>query len=139
MGKACRLRSIHRGSLNISGVSADEDGSPGATGEAELVDWGGRIRKGATRTNGHYGRTRCRSIVNPASAVSSCHVVQNRKATLTCIYGRNGNSQRKGDQEKRPFDAPNGGDPGKDVGQDAEGCRGDGHGQAPVGQESVEA
>lgn len=77
MGKACRLRSIHRGSLNISGVSADEDGSPGAAGEAELVDLGGRIRKGATRTNGHYGRTRCRSVIILASAISSCFVVLN--------------------------------------------------------------
>lgn len=53
VGKACRLRSIHRGSLNISGVSEEEDGSPRE--DPDEIDLGGRIRKGAIRTNGHWG------------------------------------------------------------------------------------
>lgn len=53
VGKACKLKSIHRGSLNISGVSEEEDGSPRE--EPEDMYLGGRIRKGAIRTRGHCG------------------------------------------------------------------------------------
>ena len=54
VGKRCKLRSIHSGRRNISGVSEEEEGSPGALGEEPSIDdFGGRIKNGATRTKGH--------------------------------------------------------------------------------------
>lgn len=61
-----------------------------------------------------------------------------RLRRTTHVNRRDGDSQGECDQEESPFDTPDCGDAGKDVGEDAERGSYDSHDEPPVGQEPVE-